>query len=621
METDHLLSSHRDMLSQPQEEVKGTFPPAAAAAEPNENQDSGELEVAEIEVDAKTDYNHRLSSRTSHMYAVTAKRSNDLLRSSSARVDKDVEDNQDFLDTYAQAAEELRAAGKLRYLKYGDKIKLQVSDGAEPACLYSDGFATRRVYLQKGGSSVKVNEVFRVMPRSNYEYLAKIRLELKQMIKSSSGGEPAEEETEEHAKAKERAYKKWLLEEIDANTKRHEDMLGKPVQYRDSVQLIHEETQQYVAVSKNVELSQKDITEESAAVELKMLVKAGVHKDIMRAYSLKLAPHTSGATHFLFVPCHRYQEAGYILEDDTFYLDFTDAKLLNKNFFFYSAKANTDTRSLCAYNAYMYEQIRTTLRYTSVDETPYAQHVFSQLNRKAVWITHIEAPLFLSLEKIEKSTEQEENELGDLILAVGEALSHNFSLGFKHYDETEPLSPKGMWIVTVCPEDRRKIILKHLLYDVWLKPMVAEKVARGEIKGNDGAVIKLSLCGGKGEHIAIGGAALAAANKHASTGKRLVVNTEDYASSFRVVRASEHDQLRNYTLAQLTMFVRSYDDQALRKVYDFTEEAAFKMLSRVLKSMKRLCLNTMPSVYDPSIPFKVPDESVQRVRYTGMSVR
>ena len=117
---------------------------------------------------------------------------------------------------------------------------------------------------------------------------------------------------------------------------------------------------------------------------------------------------------------------------------------------------------------------------------------------------------------------------------------------------------------------------------------------------SNGSVFKLSLPGKK-EHINI------------KTGSDLELKTEDYKSCFKVVQANEREELRNAILAHLTMFIRSYDDQALIKTYDFTSQAAFSMLSKVLKSMKRLCLNTLPSVYDSVVPYKIPNEEIQTV--------
>ena len=104
-----------------------------------------------------------------------------------------------------------------------------------------------------------------------------------------------------------------------------------------------------------------------------------------------------------------------------------------------------------------------------------------------------------------------------------------------------------------------------------------------------------------------------AASKLNSNGDKDTVMTDDYASCFKVIEAQEHERLRFMVLADLNRFIRVYDEQALRKNYDFTEKFAYIMLSKVLKRMKRLCLNTLPVACDLSLPCKIPNENIQRV--------
>jgi len=521
----------------------------------------------------------------------------------------------DYMDPYSPKHVIKTTGGKpsLKYLKYGDKIKISIHKEGKKLYLYSDGFATRRVYLQGSTGSSSVSEVFKVIPRAEHEQLTRLRQDLAELLDTSKKAniKPGSDA----------GYAKLIKEEIQLTLNRAKELMGKPIHYRDSIQLIHEETQQYVAVSKNVELSEKAFSEGvQLEGELSMLLKSGVKKDIMRAYSLKLQHHTSATTHFMLVPCHNYQESGYILEDDNFYFAYADSKLLQKNYHLYFPITGSELAQPKAFNVYLYEAVKSVVKYEIINEEPFRNHLFANINRKAVWITHIEAPLFLCLDKIEKTTETEENEMGELIKPVGDALSHNFFLGFVRYDESEGmLSPKGMWIVTASPDDPKKVILKHLLYDVWLKPLYAENVVRGESqKGavSDGAVIKLKLPGRK-KFIAVNQTILSSATK-AMTGTAIssaLADTSDYPSCFKIVLAKQLEQLQNYSLSHLTMFIRSYDEQNLRKTYDFTAKATFEMLSGTLKSMEQLCLNMQPISYEASLPFQVPNQAIQRVFY------
>eukprot|EP01022_Parablepharisma_sp_SALTPOND_P012770 TRINITY_DN1659_c0_g1_i1.p2 TRINITY_DN1659_c0_g1~~TRINITY_DN1659_c0_g1_i1.p2 ORF type:complete len:690 (-),score=70.92 TRINITY_DN1659_c0_g1_i1:11422-13491(-) len=610
MEDNLLLTSGKEKVVTPVErsrtpsEKHEAIPTDYNLLEPRSESDleHPELEVAEIELEPRVEYIQVPNPQT---LQVTIRGETEYIGGSAFKNEAEAVSDFDFLNGFTPLQKDNQ---KLHYLKYGDKIKLQVQKGAETFHLYSDGFATRRVFLQHGSGASAVCEVFRVVPRFEHEQLTRLRQDLAALLKSKR---------RVRAAVPDNGYRALIKEEIQNTLTRRKELLGQPVHYRDQIQLIHEETQQFLAVSKNVEFSEKSLGE-GAQLEndLGMLLKSGVKKDIMRAYSLKLQPHASAETHFMLVPCHKYQEAGYVLEEDSFYFAYADPKLLGKSFHLHFPSSVLDTIPANAYNVYLYEEVKTTVKYESINEAPYRNHLFKILNRKAIWITHIEAPLFLCLESIEKSTEQEENELGELIMGVSEALSHNFSLGFKKYDENETqLSPKGMWIVTACPEDPRKVVFKHLLYDVWLKPLFAENVVRGEAqKGSisDGSVLKLRLPGSK-DFISVSVSILSSATKTSSGTGASSGNTSDYTCCFKIIQAKEQEKLQNYALSHLTMFIRSYDEQVLRKIYDFTAEATFEMLSGALKCMKRLCLNTLPAAYDPILPFKVPNEAIQRV--------
>lgn len=504
--------------------------------------------------------------------------------------------------------------GKLKYLKYGDKIKLRLKSKEELFYLHSDGYATQRIYFHHGNSPSGVTEIFRVVPKGEYARLNELRRELKRIMKEKNKGKSSNNDLIE----KELSYRKEILEEIEANKNLYKDLEGKPVKYKEKIQLVNEETQQYMIVSENVEMSKTslDAVTHKAKTELKMLIDSGIETDIMRIYSLRLSPYTCASTHFSFCPCYDYQEMGYILEEDYFYLAYEDIKLLGKSFHLYFPHIDPlveqhDTFS--SYNAYMYESVKMPLKYEGVDEAFLSDHLFSSLHRKCIWITHIEAPLFLCLEKIEKSTEQEEEELGDMIFRGEEVLSQPFKLEFKKIDSESAISSNGLWIVTAGKEDNRKVFLKHYLYDVWLQPLIVEKVVRGKNEKGiiiDGSVFKMKKQGSN-EFINI----KKSVSKWAAAGSNSVVLTEDYASCFKVIQAKDHEKLRYMVLADLNRFIRVYDEQALRKNYDFTEKCAYRMLSRVLKRLKRLCLNTLPITCDLSLQCKVPSEEIQRVSY------
>ena len=179
-----------------------------------------------------------------------------------------------------------------------------------------------------------------------------------------------------------------------------------------------------------------------------------------------------------------------------------------------------------------------------------------------------------------------------------------------------------MWIVTACPDDPHKVSLKHLLYDVWLNPLWAENVVRNESQKNsisDGSVFKIKLENTE-KFIYISDSLLSSATEASTSSLASLSNTSDYSSCFKIVMANSQTKLQNYAISHMSKFIRSYDEQAVRKVYDFTSRATFKMLSDVLKCMKRLCINSFPSVYNPMVQFKEPNEEVQRVSFSFILV-
>ncbi len=437
------------------------MPDSPAPPESHPSEEEG-LEVAEPESDvARTLSRHRFESAYRLSLAVDKGVPTRLSTKAALAATEGAE--QDSIDDSESAA------GTLRYLKYGDKIRLRVTGSGGVFHVFSDGFATKRVYMRQSEAGVegsrkkeRIEEVFRVMPKSDFGTLAQLRQDLKALLRSkkASGGSSTAPMVADDG------YANRTIEEAELNQKRYESLLGQPVHYYESIQLVHEETQQFVSVSKNVELSPKDLDagkDGQAETELRILLRVGIKKDIMRVYSLKLVPYSSATTHFVLIPCHRYQESGYILEEDFFYFAYADAKLLGKRFHLYFPQAEMGKSTGRAHNAYLYDEIKTSMKYESVPERA-GDHLFRELNRKAVWITHIEAPLLLCLEKVEKSTEQEGNELGELIEPAGEAVSQSFSLSFRQYDPEAPLTSNGLWLVVPRGRDKRQVVFKHLLY-------------------------------------------------------------------------------------------------------------------------------------------------------------
>ena len=505
-----------------------------------------------------------------------------------------------LLSEVKQAVEDTK---DLQYLKYGDKVRLVLQKDGVMFRLFSDGFATRRVFLGHSINLYPSDEVFRVIPRSNCNQLMKLKQDLKVLMKTN-------------IKTGDKGHRRLIEEEIERTLNRNKEYLGQPVRYKQPIQFVHEETKEFLAVSRNVELSEKRFEENKVKGGLSILLKEGINKDIMRAYSLKLKSHSSTSTHFMLVPCHGYQETGYVLKDDSFHFAYMDPKLLGKCFHLYFPALGLETNLVYSYNAYLYEKFMSVVKYEAINEAKYEKHLFRELDRQAIWITHIEAPLFLCLEKVEKTTGPSENGLGELIESIANAIPYNFFLGFRKYDENDPyLSPKGMWIVTACPEDPSMVSFKHLLYDVWLKPLIAENVVRNEAQKNclnHGSVFKIRLRNSK-DFVSISSVLLSSATDSDAASLATLSNTSDYASCFKIVKASDRERLQSYAIAHLSRFIQSYDEQAMRKVYDFKPEVLFQILSSALKCMKRLCLNSFPPVYNPLVPFKIPNKDVQWV--------
>ena len=176
-----------------------------------------------------------------------------------------------------------KGASGLQYLRYGDRIKLIVQKNSIDFRLFSDGFATRRVFLCHGTNSSPADEIFRVIPRSDCAQLMNLRRELKILMKNNE-------------KTANKGYRRLIEEEAELTFGRNKEYFGKPVRYYDQIQFIHEETQQYLSVSSNISLSEQKLEEGKVKGELNMLIKEGIYKDIMRGYSLKLKSSTNTST-------------------------------------------------------------------------------------------------------------------------------------------------------------------------------------------------------------------------------------------------------------------------------------------------------------------------------------
>lgn len=347
-------------------------------------------------------------------------------------------------------------AEAFRYLKYGDKIKLYMKIDREKYFMHSDGFASERIYVHNRTDLNGFGETFRVIPKEENHNTNKLRQELKEKMKMRK------EIKDEPAKGKK--ISELVYNEVNETKAVHEKLKGTPIKYGDKFQLIHEETQQYLAVSRNNELSDKALkcNEGRDTSGLHEHLKTGVQKDILRVYSLKLSSYSSPTTLFMFLPCYSYQENGFIVDEDNFYFTYEDHSVMKTKFYLCPPQidsiSNTMSRSV-----YLYDSMKTHVYYDKEDDKYLAEHLFRDLHRKTIWITHIEVPLLLTLEMVEKSKEEQEGEFGNLMIRVGEAKMQRFRLEFKPYNPTAPLPYSGLWIVTAGRESNDKVLLKHIL--------------------------------------------------------------------------------------------------------------------------------------------------------------
>ena len=343
-----------------------------------------------------------------------------------------------------------------RYLKYGDKIKLYMKVSQEKYYVHSDGFASERVYAHNRNDLNGFNETFRVIPKGESFYTNKLMQELKARINEKNN---IREDPAKGNKVSDRIYN-----EIKETKVTHETLIGTPIKYGDKFQLIHDETMQYLSVSKNIETSDKRLKQNDRpdVSGLHEQLTTGVQKDILRVYSLKLSPYSSPKTLFMFLPSYKYQENGFIVDEDSFYFTYEDNSVMKTKFYLCPPQMDS-VGNMMSRAVYLYDSMKYLITYEKEDDKYLADHLFKELHRKTIWITHIEVPLLLTLEMVEKSKEEQEGEYGNLMIRVGEAKIQRFRLEFKPYAPTAPLPFTGLWIVTAGRESSDKALLKHIL--------------------------------------------------------------------------------------------------------------------------------------------------------------
>ena len=235
--------------------------------------------------------------------------------------------------------------------------------------------------------------------------------------------------------------------------------MGKPVRYNSVVQLVHVRSNQFVRISKKVDLS----TAPQQPTKIRNQAHAPNRADFMRVYSLALSPRSGPETEFMLTPCFKYQENNEVLAQDSFCLSYKDAHLLNKLFFLHFQPPENKQCSL--FNFYLTEEEKTPIRFQIYDDSYLSSHTFSHFHERAIWITHIHAPLYLSLKASDKATDQGDNELSRLISEEEEATTQTFSIDFRPYDPNKPMSSDGLWIGYAMPDSTDMIQLKHIEYD------------------------------------------------------------------------------------------------------------------------------------------------------------
>jgi len=321
--------------------------------------------------------------------------------------------------------------------------------------------ASSRVYFRLQQLSDKRKDIFQekdvfiVVPVGEYRVFDRLRADIKicnaKAKKPSfnrNTGESAENGENELLK-KDEGYRQDVPEEIMNNWNYYKSLIGKPVRYNTSIQLVHEETQEYVHVSRKVNLS---ASEDHSSTLIK--------SEFMRAYSLKLDPCSGPETQFMLTPCFKYQENDEVLLQDSFYLTYKDTQLLNKKFHL-RFQPNEQTEGKTVLNFYLTEEDKSPIMFEFYKNQQLKGHLFEKLHGKALWITHIQEPMYLSLNRIKKATDQDENIFSEVIEPVDEALSQALYLSFKKYDPGKTIDSGGLWI-GYASKSPNEIVFKHI---------------------------------------------------------------------------------------------------------------------------------------------------------------
>ena len=154
-----------------------------------------------------------------------------------------------------------------------------------------------------------------------------------------------------------------------------------------------------------------------------------------------------------------------------------------------------------------------------------------------------------------------------------------------------------------------------------MSPLLVEKVSKGKeeiLYLNDGSILKLKTQN-TGEYINIkksllepGRLALDIVNAEKAT--------DDYVNRFAIIKSNIDEHLRFVNFADLLRFIRLYDEETIRKNYDYTEKYAIQLLSQVLKKLKKICLNSLPSACQISSPSNLPNSETQRVKIKSIKL-
>lgn len=144
--------------------------------------------------------------------------------------------------------------------------------------------------------------------------------------------------------------------------------------------------------------------------------------------------------------------------------------------------------------------------------------------------------------------------------------------------------------------------------------MIIEKVNRGkedDIFLNDGSILKLKTQS-SGEYLNIK-KCLLDPGRNVIDGNFTEKATDDYVNRFAIIKSKNDQHLLCKNFTDLLQFICFYDEETIRKNYDYTESYAILLLSKVLKKLKKICINSLPSACQISIPSNHPDLDIQRV--------